>query len=139
MCSIVQTNVKFDLRSASNKVCSNLYWHYYRILTYSLSYFLYFQLSEGNVLPPNDTPSSPLFPVVYRQHVYFFASENNREKFILSPFKYIHQAPPKPIIPVRLAIIGPPKSGKTTRKYGILFQQKVLRPRQRLTAQVSIL
>jgi adenylate/nucleoside-diphosphate kinase len=33
------------------------------------------------------------------------------------PAKYLKQPSPKPVVPIRIAIIGPPKSGKTTRKY----------------------
>jgi len=72
------------------------------------------QLSEGNVMPPFETSKNPVFPVIYRQHIYFFSSEENREKFILCPFKYLHQPAPKPVIPIHIAVIGPPKCGKTT-------------------------
>lgn len=34
-----------------------------------------------------------------------------------NPIKYIRQPEPKPTIPIRIAIVGPPKSGKTTGKY----------------------
>eukprot|EP00794_Sanderia_malayensis_P000181 gene181-794_t len=84
------------------------------------------QLSEGDVLPPFETAHNPLHPVIYRQHVYFFSSEERQQSFMLSPFKYIHQPSPKPTIPIRLAIVGPPKSGKTTlakrfaEEYGIV-------------------
>lgn len=34
------------------------------------------------------------------------------------PLAYVlHRPPAKPVVPVRLAIIGPPKSGKTTCEY----------------------
>ncbi|KFP78168.1 Adenylate kinase 9, partial [Acanthisitta chloris] len=47
-------------------------------------------------------------------YIYFFSSEENKEIFMNNPIKYIRQPKPKPSVPVKIAIVGPPKSGKTT-------------------------
>ncbi|KFQ26432.1 Adenylate kinase 9, partial [Merops nubicus] len=47
-------------------------------------------------------------------YIYFFSSKENRETFMKNPIKYIRQPKPKPAVPVKIAIVGPPKSGKTT-------------------------
>lgn len=59
----------------------------------------------------------PSFPVVYKGYVYYLSSASNREQFIQNPLHYLDQPSPKPVVPVRMAIIGPPKSGKTACKY----------------------
>lgn len=33
------------------------------------------------------------------------------------PSRFLKQPSPKPVVPIKMAIIGPPKSGKTGRKY----------------------
>ena len=33
------------------------------------------------------------------------------------PMTYLVQDSPKPVVPIKIAIIGPPKSGKTDRKF----------------------
>ena len=33
------------------------------------------------------------------------------------PSRYLQQPSPKPVVPIKMAIIGPPKSGKTACKY----------------------
>ncbi|KFU94690.1 Adenylate kinase domain-containing protein 1, partial [Chaetura pelagica] len=47
-------------------------------------------------------------------YIYFFSSKEKAETFMKNPIKYIRQPKPKPPVPVRIAIVGPPKSGKTT-------------------------
>ncbi|KFP23703.1 Adenylate kinase 9, partial [Colius striatus] len=47
-------------------------------------------------------------------YIYFFSSKENKETFMKNPIKYIRQPKPKPAVPVKIAIVGPPKSGKTT-------------------------
>ncbi|KAM6460290.1 adenylate kinase 9 isoform 2-T2 [Liasis olivaceus] len=71
------------------------------------------KLSEGDAIKPfqNDETS---FPVIHRNCVYFFTSKENRERFMKNPIKYLRQPKPKPTVPVKIAIVGPPKSGKTT-------------------------
>ena len=65
-----------------------------------------------SVLPPSSIAS--MFPVVYRQRIYFMSSSLARTKFILNPPHYLEQEVPRLPVPVRVAIVGPPKSGKTT-------------------------
>lgn len=72
------------------------------------------QLSEGEVIKPAQSPENTLFPVIHRQYIYFFSSKENKETFMKNPIKYICQPKPKPPVPVKIAIVGPPKSGKTT-------------------------
>ena len=33
------------------------------------------------------------------------------------PSRFLKQPSPKPVVPIKMAIIGPPKSGKTGREY----------------------
>ncbi|KAF2881950.1 hypothetical protein ILUMI_24223 [Ignelater luminosus] len=55
-----------------------------------------------------------LFPVIHRHYIYFLAKKENCDKFKEDPLKYISQKNYNfPLIPLKLAIIGPPKSGKT--------------------------
>ncbi|KAK9693675.1 hypothetical protein QE152_g34047 [Popillia japonica] len=55
-----------------------------------------------------------LYPVIHRNYIYFLAGKKNRDKFYNDPLFYILQSDASfPIIPYRIAIIGPPKSGKT--------------------------
>ncbi|NXC44701.1 KAD9 kinase, partial [Penelope pileata] len=83
------------------------------------------KLSEGEVIKPAQSHEI-MFPVIHRQYIYFFSSKENREKFMKNPIKYICQPKPKPPVPLKIVIVGPPKSGKTTvarrfaRVYGLL-------------------
>ncbi|XP_019375651.1 PREDICTED: adenylate kinase 9 [Gavialis gangeticus] len=72
------------------------------------------KLSEGDVIKPFQNQETPIFPVIHRQYIYFFTSRENKDKFMKNPIKYIRQPKPKPSVPVKIAIVGPPKSGKTT-------------------------
>ncbi|KAK1171736.1 adenylate kinase 9 [Acipenser oxyrinchus oxyrinchus] len=72
------------------------------------------KLSEGAVIQPIQGPQNPSYPVIYRQFIYFFASKQNRDKFIMHPIKYLRQPKPKPMVPIKVAVVGPPKSGKST-------------------------
>lgn len=67
-----------------------------------------------SVLPPITFSKLQQFPVIYRQHIYFPSSSLNRTLFIENPRKYMSQASPGPGVPITLAVVGPPKSGKTT-------------------------
>ncbi|XP_050528010.1 adenylate kinase 9-like [Daktulosphaira vitifoliae] len=58
----------------------------------------------------NDT----IYPIIHRKYVYYIHNVSNRTKFITHPLKYILQPffqPPN--ISIRMAIVGPPKSGKS--------------------------
>uniref|UniRef100_A0A8D0GJC1 Adenylate kinase 9 n=1 Tax=Sphenodon punctatus TaxID=8508 RepID=A0A8D0GJC1_SPHPU len=72
------------------------------------------KLSEGDSIKPFQNQDTPSFPVIHQQYIYFFTSKQNRETFMKNPIKYIRQPKPKPAVPVKIAIVGPPKSGKTT-------------------------
>ena len=61
-------------------------------------------------------PGYTTYPAVYRQHVYYLSSVQAREQFMSDPMLYLKQPSPKPVVPIRMAILGPPKSGKTTCK-----------------------
>lgn len=80
--------------------------------------------ATGNTrLPVQPLPKAPakaLFPAVYRSYAYFFASEANRSTFAADPLKYMKLPTPKPNVPIRLSIVGPPKPGKTWRKQPLL-------------------
>ncbi|XP_036406140.1 adenylate kinase 9 [Megalops cyprinoides] len=70
--------------------------------------------SEGDLIQPVQGPLIPTFPVLFHQFIYFFLSKETRNKFMLNPIKYLRQPKPKPSLPIKIAVIGPPKSGKTT-------------------------
>lgn len=72
------------------------------------------QLSEGETIKHYQNQDTPSFPVIHRNCIYFFTSKENRETFMKNPIKYIRQPKPKPTVPVKIAVVGPPKSGKTT-------------------------
>lgn len=72
------------------------------------------RLYEGDVIAPYVSKEMPSYPVVYRKHIYYLSNEENKERFMQSPQLFLQQSSPKPLVPIKLAIIGPPKSGKTT-------------------------
>uniref|UniRef100_A0A8D1LHV1 Adenylate kinase 9 n=1 Tax=Sus scrofa TaxID=9823 RepID=A0A8D1LHV1_PIG len=80
----------------------------------SFGYWDPVKLSEGETIKPIENSENPLYPVIHRQYIYFLSSKETKEKFIKNPIKYIRQPKPKPTMPIRIAIVGPPKSGKTT-------------------------
>ncbi len=65
------------------------------------------------VLPEVCTLKSRLFPVIYREYIYYLSSSMAREQFMANPDRYLAQTPPGTQVPIRLAIVGPPKSGKS--------------------------
>ena len=66
----------------------------------------------NSVLPPLST--SGMIPTIYRGRIYYLSSGNARSSFEANPEKYMHQEVPHLPVPVRIALVGPPKSGKTT-------------------------
>ncbi|XP_054943366.1 adenylate kinase 9 [Physeter macrocephalus] len=80
----------------------------------SFGYWDPVKLSEGETIKPVENSENLLHPVIHRQYIYFLSSKETREKFMKNPIKYIRQPKPKPTIPIRIALLGPPKSGKTT-------------------------
>ena len=75
-----------------------------------------FQLEQGCAIQPYQAPGRLTYPVVFRAHTYFMSSLENRQKFMDNPLHYLKLSNPPPVVPVKLAIVGPPKSGKTMRK-----------------------
>ena len=74
---------------------------------------LIFQLYSGDVIQPMQ--SSPTYPLVYNQYLYYLSSLESRKRFLENPIEYIFNQPvSKPVVPFQIAVIGPPKSGKTT-------------------------
>ncbi|XP_075059003.1 adenylate kinase 9 isoform X2 [Mixophyes fleayi] len=72
------------------------------------------KLSQGEVIKPFKNQENPGFPLLYRQFIYFFSTKENRDTFMKNPIKFIRQPKPKPSVPIRIAVVGPPTSGKTT-------------------------
>ena len=72
------------------------------------------QLKEElhSILPPPSIRST--FPVIYRQRIYFMSSISHRSQFVADPESFLSQEVPRLPVPMCLAILGPPKSGKTT-------------------------
>lgn len=69
-----------------------------------------------------------IFPIAYRNYIYFIGGENEKVKFIEDPLRYTFHEPHHPNIPLRIAVIGPPKSGKTSlcKRLGLMFDLKVI-------------
>nr|XP_042117957.1 adenylate kinase 9 isoform X2 [Peromyscus maniculatus bairdii] len=80
----------------------------------SFGYWDPVKLSEGETIKPVENVENPLYPVIHRQYIYFLSNKQSREKFMMNPIKYIRQPKPKATMPVKIMIVGPPKSGKTT-------------------------
>ena len=74
------------------------------------------QLLEGDCIQPLQGPNFPTHPAVYRQFIYYLSSTAALKQFTYNPLTYLKQASPKPVVPMRLAVVGPPKAGKTTRE-----------------------
>jgi adenylate/nucleoside-diphosphate kinase len=72
------------------------------------------KLMDDCWMPTDYSSGVPSFPAIYRQHIYFMSSADARNQFALNPLAYLCQPSPKPVVPIRIAIIGPPKSGKST-------------------------
>ncbi|XP_063079133.1 adenylate kinase 9 isoform X2 [Engraulis encrasicolus] len=71
-------------------------------------------ISEGDLIQPVQGPSNPSYPLILGQFIYFFSSKVTRGAFLSNPLKYLRQHVPQYSVPIRMAIVGPPKSGKTT-------------------------
>ncbi|XP_052020495.1 adenylate kinase 9 [Apodemus sylvaticus] len=80
----------------------------------SFGYWDPVKLSEGETIKPVESAENPLNPVIHRHYIYFLSTKQTKEKFMMNPIKYIRQPKPKATMPVRIMIVGPPKSGKST-------------------------
>lgn len=74
------------------------------------------QYKERGLIQPLQWPLSTTYPLILHQYIYFFSSKENRYTFMLNPLKYLRQQKPTPSLPLKMAIVGPPKSGKTAGK-----------------------
>ncbi|XP_034755964.1 adenylate kinase 9 isoform X3 [Etheostoma cragini] len=80
---------------------------------------------ERDLIQPLQWPLNTTYPLIFHQFIYFFATKENRNTFMLNPLKYLRQPKPTLSLPVKMAVVGPPKSGKTTvaqmfaQKYGL--------------------
>lgn len=72
------------------------------------------QVKEGECIQNMSGPGYLTFPCIYRSHIYFLSTTQTREEFVNDPVKFVSQPSPKPVVPIKIAVIGPPKSGKTT-------------------------
>ncbi|XP_054474711.1 adenylate kinase 9 [Anoplopoma fimbria] len=83
------------------------------------------QYKERDLFQPLQWPLNTTYPLIFHQYIYFFGSKENRSTFMLNPLKYLRQPKPTLSLPVKMAVVGPPKSGKTTiaqmfaQKYGL--------------------
>ncbi|CAG5928032.1 unnamed protein product [Menidia menidia] len=83
------------------------------------------QCKERDTVHPLLWPLNNTYPLLLHQYIYFFSTKDNRSKFMLNPLRYLRQPKPTPTLPVKVVVIGPPKSGKTTvaqmfvQKYGL--------------------
>ena len=77
---------------------------------------LKFQVKEGECIQTMSGPGYNTYPCIYRSQIYFLSSTQARDEFIQDPIKFVSQPTPKPVVPIKIAVIGPPKSGKTTCK-----------------------
>jgi len=78
------------------------------------------KLYDKDVLPPFVSKDNQTFPVMYRDYIYFLSSEENKERFVAQPQMFLTQAATKPLVPIKIMILGPPKSGKTTLANGFV-------------------
>ncbi|CAF3709748.1 unnamed protein product [Adineta steineri] len=93
----------------AEQLIDNGYLHYSKF-----GKFCPVSLHKGDCFPPAFGPEKPPRTAVYRKHVYYLADEEARNEFIKNPILYTQQPPPKSLVPAKIALLGPPKSGKTT-------------------------
>ena len=80
------------------------------------------QLFDGVNIPPLCISSAAM----YRSYVIFFSSTKARSRFKSDPFLFLGAPSPGPLVPIQVAVLGPPHSGKTvlsnriSREYGCL-------------------
>ncbi|XP_037085595.1 adenylate kinase 9-like [Pollicipes pollicipes] len=77
-------------------------------------------LERGLMMPPfNPTQKRP-YPVIFRRHIYYCVNSDALDKFVANPTMYTAQKAPLYLIPSRVAVLGPPKSGKTAVSCGLV-------------------
>ncbi|XP_044755201.1 adenylate kinase 9 [Coccinella septempunctata] len=55
-----------------------------------------------------------VFPMIHRQYIYFLVGKEGKEQFRKDPLRYVDIDNFNfPLLPIRIALIGPPKCGKT--------------------------
>ena len=80
------------------------------------------QLYDGVNTPPLSIVSAAM----YRSYVIFLSSTKARSRFKSDPFLFLSAPAPGPLVPIQVAVLGPPRSGKTvlseriSREYGCL-------------------
>ncbi|XP_059153856.1 adenylate kinase 9-like isoform X2 [Physella acuta] len=72
------------------------------------------KLKDGDCIQPAMGQGIATYPCIHRSYIYFFSSRQSRQLFMQDPMTYLKQPSPKPVVPIKMAIIGPPKSGKST-------------------------
>ena len=78
-------------------------------------------MHDKEVLMPVQKNDQENFPVAYRHYIYFLSSKEACDRFVENPKEFIFTESPKQFVPVNVAVVGPPKSGKTTRKTSFFF------------------
>ena len=71
-------------------------------------------LREGTAVRPLSHAENARWPVIYRQRLYFTGSSAARTLFVADPVRYLRQAAPLGAARVQVAVLGPPKSGRST-------------------------
>ncbi|XP_072356094.1 adenylate kinase 9 isoform X2 [Scyliorhinus torazame] len=99
--------------SVNLKLVHKLVKNSYKLLS-SFGLWDVVELSNGTAIQPILDMHQNVFPLIHRKYIYYFVTKENRDKFIENPFKYICQPKPRPVVPIKIAIVGPPKSGKST-------------------------
>lgn len=72
------------------------------------------KLMEKQPIPPYYSEDKKMYTVIHRSFIYYLNGKEAKKKFSENPIKYLRQPSPLPVVPFRLSIIGPPKSGKSS-------------------------
>ncbi|OAF69647.1 hypothetical protein A3Q56_02552 [Intoshia linei] len=72
-------------------------------------------LSNNDYIQSNNQDENAI-AAEYRNYIYFFKSLEKRDIFMTNPLFYVNHidVTSRPLVPIKLCVIGPPKSGKTT-------------------------
>ena len=69
------------------------------------------KLLENEPIPPLYDDKKKPYPAVHRSYIYFLSSKEARSQFIENPLHYLKPPSPLSVVPLRISIVGPPKSG----------------------------